>query len=188
AVAVRSFRSVLDRSRAAPDELNVLSALTGAAMIAARRGDARRAAWLFAAAAAERERLGIDPRRPWNRESNDRAVVAARESLGAAGFAAATAQGWSRPLGDALAEAAVVLADGAGGRGSAAVLAAPYGLSRREREVLRVLARGASDKEIAAALFIERSTASKHVAAVLAKLGVTSRAAAAAIAARAGLA
>lgn len=61
------------------------------------------------------------------------------------------------------------------------------GLSRREREVLAMLVEGASDLEIAEALFITRRTASKHVAAILEKLGASNRTAAATIAHRRGL-
>ncbi len=50
--------------------------------------------------------------------------------------------------------------------------------------MLRLMADGLPDKEIADALFVARATASKHVAAVLSKLGVDSRAAAVAIALR----
>ncbi|MGC4105987.1 MAG: helix-turn-helix transcriptional regulator [Thermomicrobiales bacterium] len=55
-------------------------------------------------------------------------------------------------------------------------------LSRREREVLGLVAQGFSDREIAARLFISRPTVSKHVVAILAKLDVPTRAAAAAVA------
>ncbi len=48
-------------------------------------------------------------------------------------------------------------------------------LSEREREVLRLLARGAANKEISAALFIAGGTVKKHVTAILAKLGVADR-------------
>lgn len=48
-------------------------------------------------------------------------------------------------------------------------------LSEREREVLRLLARGAANKEIAAALFIAEGTVKNHVTAILAKLGVADR-------------
>jgi DNA-binding CsgD family transcriptional regulator len=61
-------------------------------------------------------------------------------------------------------------------------------LTPRERDVLRLLAEGRSDKEIATALFVSRRTAASHVAGVFRKLGVTSRAAAAAYAVRHGLA
>jgi DNA-binding NarL/FixJ family response regulator len=50
--------------------------------------------------------------------------------------------------------------------------------------VLRLLALGRTDREIADALYVTRRTASKHVSAILAKLGVRSRTAAAAIAHR----
>jgi DNA-binding CsgD family transcriptional regulator len=63
-----------------------------------------------------------------------------------------------------------------------------HGLTPRELEVLRLLAEGRSDREIAAALFVSRRTAATHVAAIFRKLGVSSRAAAAAYAVRHGLA
>jgi non-specific serine/threonine protein kinase len=57
-------------------------------------------------------------------------------------------------------------------------------LSRRETEVLRLLADGKSNQEIAAALFISPHTAAHHVGSILNKLGLDSRAAAAAYAVR----
>jgi DNA-binding NarL/FixJ family response regulator len=60
-------------------------------------------------------------------------------------------------------------------------------LTRRENEVLRLLAEGASDPEIAGRLFISRYTASNHVHAILSKLGVANRSAAVALAIRRGL-
>jgi DNA-binding NarL/FixJ family response regulator len=60
-------------------------------------------------------------------------------------------------------------------------------LSPREREVLALLAGGASNKEIALALALSVSTVKFHVAAIVAKLGARSRVDAVAIAVRAGL-
>ncbi|OBA73720.1 LuxR family transcriptional regulator [Mycobacterium sp. 1554424.7] len=54
-------------------------------------------------------------------------------------------------------------------------LSDPDGLTRREREVLELLAGGRSDNEIAAALHISRKTASHHVSAILTKLRVDNR-------------
>jgi LuxR family maltose regulon positive regulatory protein len=48
-------------------------------------------------------------------------------------------------------------------------------LTRREQEVLRLLADGAANQEIAQALMIEVSTVKKHVSNLLTKLGATSR-------------
>jgi DNA-binding NarL/FixJ family response regulator len=57
----------------------------------------------------------------------------------------------------------------------------------REGEVLRLLVRGLSDREIAEELFISHRTVQGHVANLLAKLGLDSRTAAATYAVRRGL-
>ncbi|WP_284681453.1 helix-turn-helix transcriptional regulator [Sphaerisporangium fuscum] len=58
------------------------------------------------------------------------------------------------------------------------------GLTAREHEVLRLVAAGRSNREIAAELFISAKTVSVHVSNILAKLGVASRGEAAATAHR----
>jgi DNA-binding CsgD family transcriptional regulator len=55
-------------------------------------------------------------------------------------------------------------------------------LSNREQEVLRLVAQGLTNAEIAGRLFISTKTAGNHVSAILAKLGVRSRTEAAALA------
>jgi len=60
-------------------------------------------------------------------------------------------------------------------------------LSPRERQVLGLVAEGASNKEIAGALALSVSTVKFHVAAIMEKLGAGSRVEAVAIAIRAGL-
>jgi DNA-binding NarL/FixJ family response regulator len=60
-------------------------------------------------------------------------------------------------------------------------------LSLREREVLALLAEGASNKEIARALVLSVHTVKYHVAALTEKLGARSRGEAVALAIRAGL-
>lgn len=59
-------------------------------------------------------------------------------------------------------------------------LADPHGLTRREREVLELLAGGRSDAQIAAALHISPKTAGSHVSSILLKLGAANRTQAAA--------
>ena len=51
-------------------------------------------------------------------------------------------------------------------------------LTARQREIVALIARGATDKEIAASLGIRTATAQKHVANLRRRLGVTNRAAA----------
>ncbi len=61
------------------------------------------------------------------------------------------------------------------------------GLTRRELEVLRLVADGLSNRQIAEELFISAKTASVHVSNILAKLGVRTRVEAAAVAHRLAL-
>jgi DNA-binding CsgD family transcriptional regulator len=64
----------------------------------------------------------------------------------------------------------------------------PFGLTPRERQVLALVAAGATNREIAAELFMAEKTASVHVSRILGKLDVRSRTEAAAVAHRHGLA
>jgi putative nucleotidyltransferase with HDIG domain len=63
----------------------------------------------------------------------------------------------------------------------------PAGLSDREVEVLRLLARGRSNRSIAGDLFISRRTAEHHVQHIYGKIGASTRAAAALFAMEHGL-
>lgn len=63
----------------------------------------------------------------------------------------------------------------------------PEPLTSRETEVLKLLAQGYANKEIASHLFVEEKTVKAHVSSVLRKLGVRSRTQAALHAIRTGL-
>ncbi len=67
------------------------------------------------------------------------------------------------------------------------VAATGLGLTNRESEVIRLVAAGWSNQQIADALFITRKTASVHVSNILGKFGARNRVEAAAIAHRLGL-
>jgi DNA-binding CsgD family transcriptional regulator len=91
------------------------------------------------------------------------------------------------PLGDQIAELArrgrVWLGSGSPGAGSPGTGAGGgAGLTERELEVLRLVAAGHSNREIAASLFISPKTASVHVSNILGKLDVGTRTSAAAVA------
>jgi DNA-binding CsgD family transcriptional regulator len=118
------------------------------------------------------------------------------EALAEAGQRAEAEREWSQavqvadelgavPLRSALADLGrrARLGRQSGGDGSGVL----SGLTGREREVLRLLVAGRSNREIAAALFIAPKTASVHVSNILGKLGAASRTEAAAIALQAGL-
>jgi len=82
-----------------------------------------------------------------------------------------------------------VQAQGRAGGGAAPQPAADAGpaLSPREQEVLRQIARGASNKEIARSLEIAETTVKIHVQHILRKLGVSSRVQAAVAVTRGGV-
>lgn len=61
------------------------------------------------------------------------------------------------------------------------------GLTRRELDILQLIAQGLTDREIAAAFTISEHTVHRHIANILSKLSLSSRAAAVAYAVRRGL-
>jgi two-component system, NarL family, response regulator LiaR len=63
----------------------------------------------------------------------------------------------------------------------------PEALTDREAEVLRLLAHGKANKQIASSLYVSEKTVKAHVSSILRKLGVQSRTQAALYAVRAGL-
>jgi DNA-binding NarL/FixJ family response regulator len=125
---------------------------------------------------------------PVDKIDHDRYLAAARERLGADGFAAAFAEGQTLSLERAIAAAITVgdelVAPGRADRTDARfpVTLDAFGLSPRERDVLRLVARRATDREIADELSISPRTVMHHVSSILAKLGVANRREAAALA------
>jgi non-specific serine/threonine protein kinase len=162
--------------------------LDGMAGLALAWGQPERAVRLFGAAAALREASGL-PVDPAHRAVHGRDVAAVRVSLEEDAFSAGWVTGAALPLAVAVAEARtiVALAPSPLPESPPASQAERLGLTPREIEVLRLLAEGLSDREIATALFVSPRTVGWHVTHLLAKLDVESRAAAAATAIRRGL-
>jgi DNA-binding CsgD family transcriptional regulator len=132
-------------------------------------GKASIAARLWGAAETLRGAVGA-PLWPTDRARLAPFVAKATTQLGAAGFAAAWAAGGALDLDAAIAEA-LAAPDRAPEQEPATA-----SLSGREVEVLRLIAAGMTDREIAAALFVSHRTAQNHAARIFQKLGVRGRA------------
>jgi DNA-binding CsgD family transcriptional regulator len=156
------------------------------------------AAELWADAAARWDALGRPYPVAYARWREAEALMAARDRERAT-RAASEALATARRLGSAwLAEEVESLAARArlqlGEDGAAATRAArphadddPFGLTARERDVLALVAAGATNREIGEQLHMAEKTASVHVSRILAKLNVRSRTEAAAVAHRQGM-
>jgi predicted ATPase/DNA-binding CsgD family transcriptional regulator len=165
----------------------IVRALSGLAALGAVHGQPEQAATLAGAIDGRLEEGGIAL--SWgDRPDYDRAVAMARASLGEPGFAERHAAGRTLPIRAAVAIAAGITVPDQSGSPASPVAATPGGtLTAREHDVLRLLAAGHTDREIAAALFVGRRTINTHVANILGKLGVATRREAAARARALGL-
>jgi ATP/maltotriose-dependent transcriptional regulator MalT len=164
------------------DNVSVESCLRGLARIALLAGQDERATRLFGAGEALREAIGADEARlaPTADE-----LAKAREALGESVFAAAWAAGRALSLADAVAEALAVPQAVSSEESSSPKK--EYGLTDREQDVLRLLAAGRSNPDIAEELFISVRTVTTHVSNIFTKLGVANRTEATDLAHRRGL-
>ena len=135
------------------------------------RGDHRRAAILFGAAEALREAVGAFVL-PLYRAEYDRGLAAARAGLDETTLGAALSEGRAMMPGEAIEYALKTEEPSASPKGTA-------GLSEREQEVLRLVAEGLTDAQVAEKLYLSPRTVGWHLRSVYRKLGVPSRAAAA---------
>ncbi|MGH2557614.1 MAG: LuxR C-terminal-related transcriptional regulator [Thermomicrobiales bacterium] len=160
--------------------------LTGLAIVLAASGDAARSVRLAGAAEVLRQTASY-PIEPRAQAAYEHALAIARIALGEQAFTAAWTTGRALTTEQAVAEAAAVTPPPAATAATTPASAATAGMTPRELEVLRLVADGRSDRDIAVLLSISSRTAGNHVANVLEKLGVGSRAAAVAFATRHGL-
>jgi predicted ATPase/class 3 adenylate cyclase/DNA-binding CsgD family transcriptional regulator len=165
------------------DKRTIPSGLEGLAAEVAAGGNYAWAAHLWGAAEALREAIGA-PLPPVERVSYDRAIAATRTQLGGQTFAAAWAEGRTISPEQALATAGHVALPipTQGERSSSPTPASPPsypdGLTAREVEVLRIVARGLTNEQVAELLVISPRTVDTHLTSIYSKIGVSSRAAA----------
>jgi len=181
------LRAALQREVALERVWQIADVLLGLADIALARRQVGRAGLLLGAYEALRETVGY-ARHGWARDSYDRIAAGVRCAVGDDAFGRLWRQGQALPLSAAVTEALAV-ADGPFPSTSPADggdLAEPR-LTPRQRDVLRLLVEGRSDRQIAQALSISPKTAGNHVSAILAKLDVETRTAAVAQSLRRGL-
>ncbi len=166
------FHESLVLARATGDRHAIIQALESCARLAASRSQPDRALRLAAAAASQREAIGL-PLSPTELGRLARGLEAARRRLGKPAAASLWAEGQVLALERAIAEA--IDDPRADKRERAGEGAAPGGLTRREREVVALIARGLTNREIAEELVITERTAEIHVSNILGKLGLSSR-------------
>jgi DNA-binding NarL/FixJ family response regulator len=117
------------------------------------------------------------PLPPVYRADYERSVAAARIHLGEKTFAVAWAQGRTMTPEQALAAQSQAAMSRASLAGPPSALY-PGGLTAREVEVLRLVAQGLTDAQVAEKLVISPHTVNSHLKAIYGKIGVSSRSAA----------
>ncbi|MGQ4615889.1 protein kinase domain-containing protein [Nocardia sp. R7R-8] len=172
-LAERSLEEALRLDRRTSSPTITAFGLETLSRIAADRGDAERAAVLMGAAQGMWRmgtEVGTVVLNMWR--FHDEYERATRRKLGARGFETALERGGAMGL-----DAAISYALGeqrTAGKSARSGSAAK--LTKREREVAGLVARGLSNKQIATRLVISLRTAQGHVEHILSKLGFTSRA------------
>ena len=200
-LGIRAAADVGDRRPADRLAARASEALTGGSPVArglrARAARPRRRGWRAAGpGGVRRRRRRLGPRAP-SRTPPPTAASARRRRCSSSATGARRRRRWpprvaprsrlgAAPL---LAELELLAQRGRIERPAAegAAEPAPAGLTARELEVLALVARGLTNRDVGQALFVTEKTASAHVSSILSKLSVRSRVEAAAAAHRLGL-
>jgi predicted ATPase/DNA-binding CsgD family transcriptional regulator len=188
-VATNYFREGLLLRRKLSNPGGAALCLVGMATVALERGQVERSVRLFGAAEIVREMHGFGLEL-MDLAHYDDAVEAVRSAMDPDAFAAGWAEGRTLTLGEAI-ELGLMESQGKA-EGATAPSSAPYAngvrhLTPREREVLGLVARGYSNRQIARELVVTEGTAALHVKHILHKLGFGSRAQVASWTLRSGL-
>jgi DNA-binding CsgD family transcriptional regulator/tetratricopeptide (TPR) repeat protein len=177
--AMAFYREALVLGQDNPHMRVVGDVIEAVGILATTMGAVEHGARLLGAAEALRERIGLRFRVQETEVALARAIAAGRANLGEQRFATMWSAGRSFTPGQVVKAALdpFMTPSSTGG----------VSLTRRETEILRLLAAGMTDPAIAQALFISVRTVENHVARIFAKLGVRTRTAAATTAIATGL-
>jgi predicted ATPase/DNA-binding CsgD family transcriptional regulator len=195
--AARWCRQGLELSGPDPSSLLTALAVFAAVEIAVARGDDELAARLHGRLLDSEGLLyAIIP--PHFARSHQSAITGLRNALGADSFATRTAEGATVPRPSMVRELEIYLDGIVVGQPAAPAPPVPpdtgrnrrrqEGLTSRQEDVVRLLANGLSNKEIAQALGVTPKTAMHHAAAIYQKLGLRGRSETVAWAIRTGIA
>jgi predicted ATPase/DNA-binding CsgD family transcriptional regulator len=177
-VAARNhYEESLARARAIDDQELLISSVEGLAMVVSARGEPVWAARLWGAAEVLRETIG-EPLAPVEHASYAQAIMDARRRLGERTFTAVWAEGRTMTPEQALQAqvplTALPLSPSTPTAGRMPIVY-PAGLTAREVEVLRLVAKGMTDAQIAETLVISPRTVNTHLTSIYGKIGVSSR-------------
>ena len=162
------------------DVINAPYFVKGLGQVAGLRGQAAFAIRLLGAAETALRATGSAPYRYIPDQAlQDRIFAAARDALGDAAFD----EGWRRGQSMTLEQAVEYALDQppptpvspAGEESAASPTTYPAGLSAREVEVLRLVAKGLTNARVARELFISPRTVNAHLNSIYGKLGFNSR-------------
>jgi len=159
------------------DKVLTLFNLNGLAGVVAAQGELTWAAQVWGAAEALHEATGVSLP-PGDRVGYEQAVATARAQLGESDFAPAWQEGRTMTPEQALAargEPVMIPAKPAAALRSKTPLTYPCGLTAREVEVLRLVAQGFTNTQVAAQLVVSPRTVNFHLTSIYSKIGVSSR-------------
>jgi DNA-binding CsgD family transcriptional regulator len=167
-----TYEESITRARALDDSWITAFCLEGWAIIVAAQSEREWAVRLWGAAESLRERGGVRLT-PLERVDYEPAVASARTQLGAMAFDAAWAEGRSMTLEQIL--VAPIRTTALPVKPSPMH---PAGLTPREVEVLRLVASGQTNEQVAEQLVISPHTVDSHLTSIYGRIGVNSRSAA----------
>jgi non-specific serine/threonine protein kinase len=176
--AMGSFEEALRMSQDMGRTPQVIETLEGMASLAGAMGKATRAAHLWGAAEAARQATGIIAFSPGELALHEPHLALASSQLGDEAWQEALAEGRAMSLEEAAQYALSEEADQSGatiGQEPSAYDEPMGNLTRREQEVVRLIAQGLTNRQISTELSISERTAGNHVAKILRKLGLRSR-------------